>query len=307
MVAYFFKGHSFFSINAETHLENFSFTSAQSVKYRSDNLTICFTNNIRHRVLCAVVSNQVAHTGFTFIINRSIERSSSLRQVHNSLDLIQFNIHMSSNLLISRSSTELLSEFRSCLLHFRQKFNHIGRNADSTRLVSQSTRDSLTNPVSCIGRESETLGTIIFLSRLNQTEIALLDEVKKRQAATIILLCDRYNKKQITFNQSIYCISVSCKGLNRKFLLLVKRQTRVVADRLQISLYAVKNNTGIIIISLVHFTSIFFRNHYILIHFHYTHSPYQFMFLNHSLEPGLGSDCQTLVFSTIKSFIASHR
>src|SRR6266542_1288688 len=84
------------------------------------------------------------------------------------------------------------------------------RNANSTRLVRYSSRDCLTNPPGRISREFITTSPVKLVDTLHQTEIALLDQIQKLQAAVLILLGNRHHQPQISLSKLMLCFCRVC-------------------------------------------------------------------------------------------------
>ncbi len=68
------------------------------------------------------------------------------------------------------------------------RFHHVHRNPNRTRLVSDCTCNCLTNPPRRIGGKFESLGVVKLFDCFNQTEISFLNQVEKLHAAAKVPL-----------------------------------------------------------------------------------------------------------------------
>ena len=86
------------------------------------------------------------------------------------------------------------------------------RDADRPCLISDGTRDSLSDPPCRIGRELITTTPFELVDGLHQTNIAFLDQIKELQSAIRVFLCDRNNETQIGLDQFAFrliCLSLA--------------------------------------------------------------------------------------------------
>ena len=58
----------------------------------------------------------------------------------------------------------------------------MNRNTDRSRLVCDSSCDSLTNPPCCIGRKFISLAVVKFFHSFDQTKVTFLDQIKEKSA-----------------------------------------------------------------------------------------------------------------------------
>ena len=118
------------------------------------------------------------------------------------------------------------------------------RNADGTGLIGNGTRDGLTDPPGRIGRELESLAIVKLLHRLDQTEVALLDQIQKQHAPSDILLGNRYDKTQVRRNQEIPRRLITFFDALGNARLILRLQKRNAADFLQVHLDRITKSNG---------------------------------------------------------------
>ena len=108
------------------------------------------------------------------------------------------------------------------------------RNTDGTRLVRDGSRDRLANPPGSIGTEFITLAVIKLFHCLDQTQVALLDQIQKKHPTSYIPLGNTYYKTQIRFCKTLFRVSIPLFHLLRQLYFLISRQQWYLADLLQI-------------------------------------------------------------------------
>ncbi len=76
---------------------------------------------------------------------------------------------------------------------------------DGATGVGDTASDGLTNPPCGIGRELEAFAPVELFDGVHQSEVALLDEVEKRQTRCLILLGNRDDEAQVRLHESALC------------------------------------------------------------------------------------------------------
>ena len=125
------------------------------------------------------------------------------------------------------------------------------RNSDSSRLISNSTGNSLTDPPGSIGTELKALIVIKLFYSLQQTEITLLDKIQEQHATTHIALRNADNQSEISLSQLLLSTLASlnilrssiraaalCHKLSQTSLLISLKQG-LLTDFLKIHSYRV--------------------------------------------------------------------
>ena len=82
--------------------------------------------------------------------------------------------------------------------------NHVYRDADGARLIRDRAGDGLTDPPGRVGRELEALGAVELFDRLDQAEVALLNEVEEQHAAADIALCNGNDQTEVGLRQTLF-------------------------------------------------------------------------------------------------------
>ena len=66
------------------------------------------------------------------------------------------------------------------------------RNTNRARLVGNSTGNCLTNPPGCIGTKLKAFIIVKLFNSLNQTQVALLNQIQEKHATAHIALSDAH-------------------------------------------------------------------------------------------------------------------
>ena len=95
------------------------------------------------------------------------------------------------------------------------------RDADGSRLVGDGAGDSLTDPPRRVGGELVALGVVELLDRLDETQIALLNEVKEEHSAPDVALGDGDDQTQVRLGELLLgALAALALGIERLALLV---------------------------------------------------------------------------------------
>ena len=76
------------------------------------------------------------------------------------------------------------------------------RDADGAGLIGDGAGDGLTDPPRCVGGEAEAAVAVELLRRLDQADVALLDQVEEGQIVADVLLGDGDHQTEVRFAQA---------------------------------------------------------------------------------------------------------
>ena len=126
-------------------------------------------------------------------------------------NLFHFNAHFDGNFFGEWFATKLLHEAARHLRIFIDRFHHVNRNTDRSRLIGECTCNRLANPPGCIGRKFETFSKVELLNRAEEPDIPLLHQIKQGEIvrSTDILLRDRHYQSEIGFGKPLFCRSIT--------------------------------------------------------------------------------------------------
>jgi hypothetical protein len=110
------------------------------------------------------------------------------------------------------------------------------RQADGARLVHDRALDVLADPPGGVGGKAEAAFRVEFLQRVDQAEVALLDQVEQRNAAVQVVLGDVHDQPQVVLDHLLPRLEIARPRGARQLQLLLRRQQRIGADLVQIEL-----------------------------------------------------------------------
>ena len=120
--------------------------------------------------------------------------------------------------------------------HDVQLLHDVRGQPDRARLVHDRALDRLPDPPRRVGREAEAALGIELLERVDQAEVAFLDQVRQRDAAVRVVPRDADDQPQVALDHRLPRGEVAGAHRARERQLLVGRQQRVLADVVQVEL-----------------------------------------------------------------------
>ena len=114
--------------------------------------------------------------------------------------------------------------------------DHVHRKTNGARLIHDRTLDALPNPPGGIGRETEATLGVEFLDRVDQAEIALLDEVKQGNTAIEIVLGDVNHEAQVVLDHLLPRQEFPGTGAARPVVLFLCGKERLGANFVEVML-----------------------------------------------------------------------
>ena len=149
------------------------------------------------------VLDEVAQLGILFLADGGLERHGLLRNLLNLADAVGAHVHLGTDLLGGRVATQILKELALHADELVDSLDHMHGNTDGTGLVGDSARNGLTDPPRGVRGELEALLVVELLDGANQTEVALLDQVKEQHAAADIALGDGDDQTQVCADERL--------------------------------------------------------------------------------------------------------
>ena len=113
------------------------------------------------------------------------------------------HVHLLGNLLGGGVVAQLLEQLAGNPDHLVDGLHHVYRDADGAGLVGDGSGDGLTNPPGSVGGELEALHIVELLHRLDQAQVALLDQVQELHPPAHIPLGDGHHQAQIGLRQTL--------------------------------------------------------------------------------------------------------
>ena len=119
------------------------------------------------------------------------------------------------------------------------------RDTDGTRLVRDGSGDRLADPPGRIGREFEAFSPVELIDRLDQTEVAFLDQVEEQHTAADVALGDADDKTQVRFTEFLLGFFVALFHALGQFDFLFTGQERHLADLFEVHTDRVVHRNGL--------------------------------------------------------------
>ena len=134
-----------------------------------------------------------------FFPDWSFKRNRLLRNLQDFTHLVWCHIHTFSDLFRCWVLSQFLQEIALFTNQLVNGFHHVNRNPNGTRLVCNSTSDSLTDPPSGISRKLEPFGVVKLINRLHQAHVSFLDQIQKLHSTTNVTFRNGYNQTKVGF------------------------------------------------------------------------------------------------------------
>src|SRR3954454_18806161 len=149
------------------------------------------------------VFDEVAEVGVVLFADRCLQRHRLLRQLLDLAHPLRRELHLDADLFRRRFAAQVLQQLTLDAHELVDGLDHVHRDADRARLVSDGARDRLPDPPRRVGRELVALGVVELLDRTDQTEVALLDQVEEGHAAAGVALGHRDDQPQVGLEQVV--------------------------------------------------------------------------------------------------------
>ena len=170
--------------------------------------------------------------GVLFLPHRRFQTDGLLRQLQQFPHLVRFHIQCGSDLLHGGLPPIFVQQVACRFLDPVDALHQMHRNADGAPLIRNGAGNGLPDPPRCIGRELKATLRLKLFRRFHQAEVALLNEIQKRQSPPGVALGHRYNQPQICFAQGAARLCIPCPGSLCQRHLLPGSQQRHPADLL---------------------------------------------------------------------------
>ena len=110
----------------------------------------------------------------------------------------------------------------------------VHRQAHDARLLGDSLQDGLTDPPYGERDELEALGLIETVSRLDQAEISLVDQVRQGDSLILILFCHRDHETEVCLGEFFQGVVISVADSACQFRLFIGGEQGYLSDVMQI-------------------------------------------------------------------------
>ena len=189
-----------------------------------------------------LIGDEVAQMAVLLLADGGLQAHRLLGHPHDLAHLIHGHIQRRADLVGGGLMAVLMQQLAGHLLHLIDGLHHVHRNADGAGLVRNGAGNGLANPPGGIGGEFEALGVIELIHRLDQAQVALLDQIQELHAAAHIPLGNRDHQTQVGLAQALLgALALGAALLNvlGQLDLLIAGQQGHPADFLQVDLHGV--------------------------------------------------------------------
>ena len=170
------------------------------------------------------------------LADRGFEGNRLLRYAHDLTHLVNGHIDLVRDLVGSRLVAVLMEELTLYLLDLVDGLHHMDGDADGSRLIRDRARDRLSDPPCRVGGELEALGVVELFDRLDQSEVALLNQIEELHTSAEVALRDADNKTEVRFGKALSCRDIAVGDADREVDLLLGGKQRHLADVLEVHL-----------------------------------------------------------------------
>ena len=150
-----------------------------------------------------MILNKVSQMRVLLLTNRSLQRYRLLSNLHDFPYPIHSNLHILGDFLWGWFPAQLLQQLSGNANQLVNCLYHMNWNSNGTSLIRNGTGNSLTNPPGSIGTKLIALGVVELLYSLNQTKIALLNQIQEQHTTAYISLGNTYYQAEIGLSQTL--------------------------------------------------------------------------------------------------------
>lgn len=165
---------------------------------------------------------------------RAGDRAQALVELEEALHLTDRLVEQGRDVLGRRLAIQLLGEAAGRAQIMIDRLDDMHGETDRARMIHDRALYRLANPPGGIGRETEAALRIELSDRMNEAEIAFLDEVQQRQAAFEVLAGNPDDEAQVALDHALPRTAVAVAGPPAEHALLLGREQRRQADLAQI-------------------------------------------------------------------------
>jgi len=204
-LANFLEGVSVSVGEAVAKLEDFPFAVVQGLHRLMDLFSQRRLVSLIERIVVAVVFEEFPEEAIVVFTDRLVEGERLFRHFDNDSGIVHGESRALRGFFDGRFTAEFLDQVTDDLSHFAHRVDHVDRDSDSAALISDCSRDSLSDPPSSVGREFEASFVFEFIDRSHQASVTFLDQVEEAQATVAVFFGDGDDKAQVTGGEVSFC------------------------------------------------------------------------------------------------------
>ena len=193
LLAHLLQGAGAAVLNAEAQLEHLLLPGSQGAQHVHQLLLEQGEGGGLRRLGGVLVGDEVAQVGVLLLADGGLQAHRLLGNFQNLPHLVHGHAHLLGDLLGGGVVAQLLEELAGDTDDLVDGLHHVDGDADGAGLVGDGPGDGLADPPGGIGGELVALGVVELLHRLDEAQVALLNQIQKEHAAAHIPLGDGHH------------------------------------------------------------------------------------------------------------------
>src|SRR5258708_5326988 len=185
----------------ETHLDDPLFARREGAQHLRRLVFQVHVDDRFGRRHHGAVLNKVAKMRIFFFANRRLQRNGLLRDLQHFADFGYRDVHALGDFFGSRFAAEFLYQLARRPDQLIDGLDHVNRNTDGSRLISDGAGNGLPDPPCGIRRKLVTAAVFELVHGFHQTDVAFLDQVQKLQPAIRVLLGNGNHQAHVGFDK----------------------------------------------------------------------------------------------------------
>ena len=149
----------------------------------------------------ALVGDEVAQMAVLLLTDGRLQGHGLLCDLQNLPHLVHGHAHLGGDLLGRGIVAQLLQQLAADPDDLVDGLHHMYGDADGAGLVGDGAGDGLADPPGGVGGELIALGVVELLHRLDEAQVALLDQIQEQHAAAHIPLGDGHHQTEVGLGQ----------------------------------------------------------------------------------------------------------
>src|ERR1039458_1763135 len=213
---------------AEAHLDDFFFARGQRAQDLSRLVLQVHVDHRLGRRNHAAVFDEVAQMRIFLFADRRFERDRLLRDLQHLAYFRDWNVHALGDLFRRRLASQFLHQLPRGADQLVDRFDHVHRDTNRTRLIGNRAGNRLPNPPRGIRRKLVAPAVFEFVDGLHQADVAFLNQVEELQSAVGVFFGNRNHQTQVGLNQftlGLLRVHVALDDLALRALELLKRHS----------------------------------------------------------------------------------
>src|SRR3569832_2089684 len=197
LLADLFEGVVGVHADAEAHAQHTFLARRQRRQHAGGGLAQVRLDGRVDRQDRVLVLDEVAQVAVFLVADGGFEADGLLGDLQYLAHLLQRHGQLFGQLFRGRLAADRVQHLARGADDLVDRLDHVHRDTDGARLVSDRAGDRLTDPPGGVGRELVAAAVLKLIDGLHQSDVALLDQVQELQAAVGVFLGDGDHQAQV--------------------------------------------------------------------------------------------------------------